>query len=299
MAAGTEPIPVLSRVEAGGVLRGLSPDALERTALSRAWDGIRVVQLRTEPQEVPRGHLLNHVVTLNLGAEASCDTRLDGGAWQSHRTPHHGVGVCPALLPHAARVHHARDYLVVEIAPAFVTAVLEPALAAKELRPVVGAQDPFAKHVLLALAEEARRGDAVAGAIRVESLGTALVAHLLERSFEQRPAHVSALSSPKLRRVLDYVAAHLDAPLTLRRLSELAEMDVFRFVRAFKQSTGVSPHRHVLQARIALAKELLRDRSLSITEVALRTGFATPSHFSVTFRRIANATPRAYRDGLP
>jgi len=129
--------------------------------------------------------------------------------------------------------------------------------------------------------------------------GAALVAHLasLERRTSQ-PASVAGLASPKLRRVLDYVAS-LDAPLTLRRLADVAEMDLFRFVRAFKQSTGVLPHRFVLEARISRAKELLGDRSLSITEIALRTGFATPSHFSVTFRRITDAAPRAYRDALP
>jgi AraC family transcriptional regulator len=74
---------------------------------------------------------------------------------------------------------------------------------------------------------------------------------------------------------------------------------VFRFMREFKQSTGLSPHRYILEARIARAKELLGNRALSITDVALQTGFATPSHFSVTFRRIANATPRDYRSGLP
>jgi AraC family transcriptional regulator len=94
------------------------------------------------------------------------------------------------------------------------------------------------------------------------------------------------------------VASHLDGPLTLRRLAELADMDLFRFVRAFKQSTGVSPHRYVLESRIVHAKELLRDRALSITEVAFRTGFATPSHFSVTFRRMTQTTPRGYRQRL-
>ena len=76
-------------------------------------------------------------------------------------------------------------------------------------------------------------------------------------------------------------------------------MDLYRFARAFKQSTGSSPHRYVLEARIARAKELLRNRAMPITEVAMRTGFATPSHFSVTFRRITSVTPRAFRGGPP
>jgi AraC family transcriptional regulator len=237
-------------------------------------------------------------VTLNLGAEAACDANLDGGGWRAHRTPHHGVAVYPALVPWAAREHHARDYLVLEIAPAFVSGVAGPPVAPAELRPVIGARDPFAEHVLLALDEEAR-AHAPNGAVRAEGLGAALVTHLLECDLHAAIAHVAALPSPKLRRVLDYVAAHLDAPLTLRSLADLAGMEVFRFVRAFRQSTGVPPHRYVLEARIARAKELLADRTLTVTEVALRTGFATPSHFSVTFRRIADATPRAYRDALP
>jgi len=46
------------------------------------------------------------------------------------------------------------------------------------------------------------------------------------------------------------------------------------------------------------AKALLSDRGLSISEVALRSGFATPSHFSTVFRRVTSATPREYRAAL-
>lgn len=298
MFVASTPTPPLLRLEADGVPRGLSPSALERLALSCAWDGIRVLQLRTEPHEVPPGHLVNHLVTMNLGGESTCESNFDGDGWQTYRTPHHGIAVCPALVPFAARCHDARDLLLVEIAPGFVRAALGAELGARPLTPTVGAQDEFAKHVLLALAAEARRGEADASRVRAESLGTALVAHLLDREERPRPPPVAALASPKLRRVLDYIAAHLDGPLTLRQLAQIVDMDLFRFVRAFKQSTGLSPHRYVLQARISLAKELLRDRRLSITEVALRTGFATPSHFSVTFRRLVSVTPRAFRDGL-
>lgn len=295
MPASTDPLPALSRVEAGGVLRGLADG--ERVAVAGAWGDVRVIQVRTEPRDVPEGYPLNHVVTLNLGPEAVSESNFEGRGWQTCRTPHHGLGVYPAFVPYASREHDAREYLIAEIRPTLVKGV-SGASATAELQPVIGAQDPFAEHVLLALAEEARAG-ADSGAMRAESLGTALLTHLLELRLTRRLAHVAALPSPKLRRVLDYVAAHLDAPLTLRQLAELLEMDVFRFVRAFKQSTGLSPHRYVLQARITHAKELLRDRGLTITEIALRTGFATPSHFSVTFRRIANVTPRAYRDSFP
>jgi AraC family transcriptional regulator len=296
MPASLGPLAPLARVETGGALRAM-PDSLRgRTAFEREWGPVRVLQVQTEPQETPEGTLVNHLVLMNLGPEAACEARVEGCGWNAHRVPHHGVSLFPAGVPHAARAHDARELLLVEVAPAFGDEVLRPSKPGTALRPVFGSADPFATHVLLALAEEARSAAALGG-VRAEALAAALVARLA--CPELPPQAAAGLPSARLRRVLDYVGSHLDAPLTLRKLAELAEMDFFRFVRAFKQSTGVSPHRYVLEARIAHAKELLRDRSLSITEIAFRTGFATPSHFSVTFRRMTDATPRAYRDALP
>lgn len=287
--------PFLSRVETGGTPRSLPPAALRAAELARAWNGIRLVRLRTDPVEIPEGHFLNHLVTMNLGPEMGCDANFGGRGWLCTRTPHHGLGVYPALVRHAARCHDARDLLLVELAPDFVSAVLDSG-PTRALQPAVGARDPFAEHVLLALAEVAR-GEGASGEIRAGALGTALVAHLAAHPPASAPGGLPALASPGLRRVLDYASAHLDQPLALRTLAGLAGMDLYRFVRAFKQSTGLSPHRYLLQARIARAKQLLSNRALSVTEIALQTGFATPSHFSVTFRRIVGTTPRAYRDG--
>ena len=131
-----------------------------------------------------------------------------------------------------------------------------------------------------------------------ESLATALVARLLWRRAEARPPaqRRAALSRPRLDRVLDYISEHLAHGLSLRDLAALVDMDVFGFVRAFKQSTGLPPHQYLLRARVQRAKALLRDGRLSISDVALATGFATPSHFATTFRRLTRATPRAWRD---
>ncbi len=265
-----------------------------RPSLDCSWGGIRAFQLAVEPQEFPETLLEKHLVSLNLGPEAMSDACFEGQSWATHLTPHHGVGVFPAQLPYAMRSHHSREFLMLELAPDFVENVLDSAAPNCELRPVIGAQDPFAKHVLLALAEEARTCEP-SGVLRAESLATALITHLATR-VSPSSAHVAALASPKLRRVLDYISSRLDSPLALRTLAGVADMELFRFSRAFKQSTGLSPHRYVMEARINRAKELLRNREMSITDIALETGFATPSHFSVTFRRIANQTPRAYRD---
>jgi AraC family transcriptional regulator len=63
----------------------------------------------------------------------------------------------------------------------------------------------------------------------------------------------------------------------------------------FKASTGSSPHQYILQCRLERAKQLLRDPSLSLSQVGLRCGFADQSHMTNVFRRFVGVTPSKYR----
>lgn len=291
------PPTLVPRILAGGVVQGHVGGPGGGADFESDWGGIRATQRHLAAQELPEGSLVNNLLALNLGGETCCESNLGGRGWRSHRSPHHGVTVVPAGLSYSARTPEGADFLLVEVPPDFVTLVLGGGKA-RALPLVLGARDAFAEHVLLALAEEGRRG--ARSAVLAESLGTALVTHFAERVAAAEPAPaLFSLPSPQLRAVLEFIARRLDTPLTLKQLASLAGMDLFRFARGFKQSTGSSPHRYVLEARIARAKELLRDRTIPITEIAFQTGFATPSHFSVTFRRITSLTPRAFRDGGP
>jgi AraC family transcriptional regulator len=264
-----------------------------RVVFDCAWRGLRAYEFLAEAQKLPEGYQLNNVVTLNLGGESVWETNFERRGWHTHERRHHYVDALPANVPYEAREHAATDRLVVEVTPDFVAAAVGQSLPSAQLRTLLAANEPFVTYVLLALGEEARQGGS--SPLSAESLGTALVAHLATPSGTPPPEPL--LPSPRLRRVLAYVGDNLDAPLTLQRLADLADMDLFRFVRAFKRATGASPHRYVLDMRIARAKELLRDPTLPITDIAMQTGFASPSHFSVTFRRIANVTPREFREG--
>jgi AraC-like DNA-binding protein len=91
------------------------------------------------------------------------------------------------------------------------------------------------------------------------------------------------------------VTAHLAQPIALSDLAAIAQMDSYHFLRAFRQTTGVTPHQDVLARRLARAHTLLKDLTLPITEVAARVGFQNPSHFAMVFRRRTGVTPTAYR----
>jgi AraC family transcriptional regulator len=89
--------------------------------------------------------------------------------------------------------------------------------------------------------------------------------------------------------------ANLRREITLQDLAREAGTSVFHFARVFKRRTGISPHQYLLQRRVEEARSLLADRNLSITKIALRCGFAHPSHFSETVRRMTGVAPRVYR----
>jgi AraC family transcriptional regulator len=262
--------------------------------------GVRVFHGHAEPGEVPQGYVLGHLLTVNVGEPMPGEFYWPGRGWKTDRVGHLGVNLFPAGMPYSVRWRQPAERILVEIAPedlASLTA-LELGGGRVELRPAAAIEDPFLAHLALALLQEVRAG-APGGRICGESLATALLAHLLRtRSDVRLPAQGASLSKAKLGLVLEHIAGHLGAGLSLRGLADLVQMDVFRFVRAFKKSTGLPPHRYVLQVRIDRAKTLLRDPMLSIGEVALQTGFATPSHFSTTFRRMTRTTPRSFREAL-
>ena len=165
-------------------------------------------------------------------------------------------------------------------------------------RPAFGVEDLFISQLLVTLRDEARAGNP-GGRLYGESLGTALVAHLVRRHAVCRQdldRYRGGLPMNRLRFVTGYINEHLETDLALLDLAKMVQMSVFHFIRTFKQSTGLPPHQYVLRKRIERAKSLLPDPKLSIAEVALRCGFGSQSSFTTAFRRSTNVTPGTYRN---
>jgi AraC family transcriptional regulator len=99
----------------------------------------------------------------------------------------------------------------------------------------------------------------------------------------------------QLRRVTDYLAAHLADDVPLQSLSDLVKLSRSYFSRAFKTSTGLAPHRWLLQARIVKAQQLLLDTDRPLAQVAIDVGFADQAHFTRTFRREVGESPGAWQ----
>jgi len=80
-------------------------------------------------------------------------------------------------------------------------------------------------------------------------------------------------------------------------LAQLVNLSRFHFCTAFRVSVGRSPREWLIDRRIERARELLADPTLSITEIALATGY-TSSAFGARFRQRVGMTPSEFRRTL-
>ena len=122
---------------------------------------------------------------------------------------------------------------------------------------------------------------------------TELVRHHSTLTGAPKPAE--DLPSRRLRRVIEYIEAHLGEDLSLLTLAAEAGMGAAHFARGFKRAMGRSVHQYLLKRRLEWAAALLGGAEQPIVEVALATGFCSQSHLTTTFQRLYGTTPAAYR----
>ncbi len=132
-----------------------------------------------------------------------------------------------------------------------------------------------------------------------EALGV-LLGHELARlnAGPARPVSRGGLTGWQQKRVADFIEEHLTEDVRLATLAELVGLSPYHFVRAFKQSFGLPPHRYHVRRRIERAKTLLAEPETSVTAVASTLGFGETSSFSTTFRKTTGVSPRDFRRGL-
>ena len=133
--------------------------------------------------------------------------------------------------------------------------------------------------------------------LALTSAGYVALDHLLAHysTVTRRNPVKGGLTPSALRRVNEFVRAHLEAPLTISDIANIVGLSEFHFARMFKQSTGESPHSYVLRQRVDLAKQLLVANQMRLAEIARACGYSSQSHFSAQFRNFTSVTPKRYR----
>jgi AraC family transcriptional regulator len=156
--------------------------------------------------------------------------------------------------------------------------------------------DPLASQITSTIANEMKGG--FLDRILADALNTALAVQIMQRFVD--PSKIAlmpsnGLSRDRLKRVQDYIEAHLDDRLTLTELAGVACLSPYHFSRSFKQATGVGLHHYVMQRRLERAKTLMRRTNQPLALIAQEAGFADQSHLNSAFRREIGVTPGQFR----
>ncbi len=99
----------------------------------------------------------------------------------------------------------------------------------------------------------------------------------------------------RLSSVLDYIDTHFAENITLEEAANIACFSKFYFTRLFKQYTNESFYNYLSARRIKAAEQMLIVPNLAITEISLRSGFASLSSFNRTFKHLKGCSPSEYR----
>lgn len=126
---------------------------------------------------------------------------------------------------------------------------------------------------------------------------TTIITHWLIRSILGENYDMRAISANyAVARAEHYIEQHFSENITVKQLAGLGNMSVSNFNRVFKKEKNLTPIEYLIEIRIEKSKKLLRRKEIPITEIAMRCGFSSSSHFASCFSRLLNITPSEYRN---
>lgn len=262
------------------------------------WKGLLFQEIHHPSHEIPEQVMPYHMIVIANKQGNFQESRI-GGKYHSRTRDQDEILIVPAGETNATAWTGDAEYSLFLLCPQFFKEVVHESINPDrvELIPQFVTHDPLILQIGLSLKSDIAAGYPT-GKIFGESAATMLAARLLQQHsvrITKQPTDEDGLSSYTLRKVLEYIRSHLSEDLAIADLAKVAGMSSYYFLRLFKQSMYVTPRQYIIQQRIEQAKELLRSRKLSISDIALQCGFTSQSHLSNLFRQATETTPKAYQ----
>jgi AraC family transcriptional regulator len=165
------------------------------------------------------------------------------------------------------------------------------------VRPGVAANDPIALHLRNCLIPAIDRQDGVNDQF-VDRVTTALNVHFARvygGMHFPRPLVSKGLAPWQLRLARDRITANFEGELSVEQIARECKLSANYFAKAFTRSTGIPPHRWLMQRRVDVAKDLMLTTDSSLVEISLKCGFSDQSHFTRVFAKATGETPGRWR----
>jgi AraC family transcriptional regulator len=284
----------------GELLSGNAPSRVVLSSVGTKWNDVVVEQHHFPSSELADVMHKHHVVAINVGHSITCEYKKEG-QFRRFLKARGALSFFPSQQPFSVRLKAERgvfaNILFLTLDPVFVSRVaegLEFDADHIELIEQRRGTDPTLHHIAMALRAGVQTGAAL-DRMYGEGLSTALAAHLLREygaAVLEPKRQYGGLTRAKLVRAVEYIQDQLDTDLTVSGIAQAVGMSPYYFTRLFKESTGQSPHRYVVEARVRKAKELLTTGKFTISEAAYHVGFVDQSHLTRHFKRVFGLPPK-------
>ncbi|MFD7908496.1 helix-turn-helix domain-containing protein [Kitasatospora sp. NPDC059747] len=239
-----------------------------------------------------------HVLAVHAGTSADLAWSADGRPRRERF--HRGQALInPAGWASRPRWGQDAELMIVALEPAWLEklATESDLPGPLELAPRFHLTDPFLAMLVERLVAE-YEGPRPADPLYAQSLLQALAAHLIRTAATRGPGlpeRDGGLTPKRLDRVVDHMNGYLDGRLSLTDLAAVAGVSPSHFTRAFRASTGQSPHQYLVRLRLEHARRALLTTDTPIAAIAQLCGFADQSHLTRTMRLHTGTTPSALR----
>ena len=286
--------------------RSINDQSVLKSSDATGWQKVRAIHVRHSTKEVIMPASDDHCVVLNLGTPfftyvCPGKRRFEGQVRSGE------LAIIPAGSSWACRSEGSDlpAMLLLYLRPLFVRSTARALNFNNELglTPQIGFRDKHISHIAMSLLHELNEANVV-GRLYADSLATGLAIQLVRRYSSLKDVHVGhgGMAPHKLRQAIALIDHCLsdeeEGRVALRVVARAVRMSYYHFSRAFKQSMGMTATNYIAERRIERAKKMLEETELPISEIALRSGFSSQSHFTTAFHRLAGATPKAFRAAL-
>jgi AraC family transcriptional regulator len=277
----------------------LGPATLIRSSMALRWQSLLLEKYSCSPGERPEEKPLDrHVLVMLCSPTWRGEKKAADGSFVSTSKTLGALTTVPRGPVPFGRSLQKADILYCGFDDSLLSAVREELDGPLPL-PVSarsGLHDHAVSEILNLLLAEVESGG-VSGTLYAESLAHALAVRFLflGEHLPTRSRSTAILPQRKLRNIQDLIETRLAADLTLQELAAEIGYSRSHFLRMFRATTGMTPHRYVLRRRVERARQLLEQVELSIAEVAFRCGFSSQAHLTLAFRNEFGITPAEYR----
>ncbi|MGV0024060.1 helix-turn-helix domain-containing protein [Phormidesmis priestleyi] len=273
------------------------------TSYQSSWRNVHLAHHRQPAWELAEIQNPQHILVIPLGYQLvevnwvsegrSSLTRFGGNDYTSGH-----IQIFPAHVPYGGSWSRNVEFIHFYLEPAFISQIAYESINPDKVEFLLELKkaDRLIYQIGLALRADLELDGG--NGFYADSLATALSAHLLKHYATRKHVFRSyddGLPKDMLKVAIDYINTYLGENLSLAAMATELHISQYHFCRLFKQSTGMSPHRYLMQQRVEQAKQLLRRPEKTVTYITNECGFNNQSHFAKYFRRYTGVSPTRFR----